>query len=93
MVDFSMPIGGIGVFVADKESASGTLQVLHSAQSYLVYPGVSRDLLTNFLSKGDVDGLDIAIVAFDENQLAITAEIIVPGSADRMLQLLADEPT
>jgi hypothetical protein len=32
MADFSRPIGGIGVFVADKESASGTLQVLHPAQ-------------------------------------------------------------
>jgi hypothetical protein len=31
MVDLSRPIGGIGVFVADKESASGTLQVHHSA--------------------------------------------------------------
>jgi hypothetical protein len=37
--------------------------------------------------------LDISTVVFDENQLAITANIIVLGSADRMLQLLADEPT
>jgi hypothetical protein len=93
MADFSRPIGGIGVFVVDKESASGTLQVLHSAQSYPGSPGVSRDRLTTFLSEGDVDGLDIATVAFDENQLAITADVIVPGSVDHMLQLLADEPT
>jgi hypothetical protein len=37
--------------------------------------------------------VDIASVGFDESQLAITADIVVPGSAERMLQLLGDEPS
>jgi hypothetical protein len=34
----------------------------------------------------------MATVRFDANQLGITADIVVPGSAERMLQLLNDEP-
>jgi hypothetical protein len=37
--------------------------------------------------------VDIATVRFEENQLVITADIVVPSSADRMLQLLGDEPS
>jgi hypothetical protein len=46
-----------------------------------------------FCTEGDVDGVDMATVWFDANQLGITADIIVQGSAERMLQLLKDEPS
>jgi hypothetical protein len=36
--------------------------------------------------------VDISTVAFDENQLTITPDVIVPGTLDRALQLLNDEP-
>jgi hypothetical protein len=45
-----------------------------------------------FCSKGDVQGIAIAIVASDKNQLVITTDGIVPGSVEWMLHFLADEP-
>jgi hypothetical protein len=42
---------------------------------------------------GDVEGVDMTTVGFDTNQLGITADIVVPGSSERMLQLLNDEPS
>jgi hypothetical protein len=54
---------------------------------------VSRHQITNFISEGEAMGMDIATVASDENQLAITSDVVAPGSVGRMLQLLSDEPT
>jgi hypothetical protein len=45
-----------------------------------------------FCTEGDVEGVDMATVGFDANQLGITADIVVPGSTERMFQLLNDEP-
>jgi hypothetical protein len=74
-------------------SATCRLSIPHSAQSCLGAPGVSHDRRMTFVSEGDATGLDIATVAFNKNQLAITAGVFVPGSIERMLQLLSDEPT
>jgi hypothetical protein len=76
----------------DSESASGKLRILHSAHNYPGTPGVSRNRLTTFISEGGVSGMDISTVAFDENQLAMTADVIVPGTIDRVLQLLPEDP-
>jgi hypothetical protein len=43
--------------------------------------------------EGDVSGCDICTVGFDENQLALTPDVIIPGSYERTLQLLREEPT
>jgi hypothetical protein len=92
-VDFSRPIGGICVCVADGDSASGVLWILHSVHNFPGTPGVSRDQMTSFCSEADVDGVGISTVAFNENQLAVTLDSIVPGTIERMLQLLADDPS
>jgi hypothetical protein len=92
VADFSRPIGCVVAFVADQDSPSGSLCLLHSFQSFLVVPGQSRDRMQVFCTEGDVDGVDMATVGLEANQLGITADIVVPGSAERMLQLLNDEP-
>jgi hypothetical protein len=37
---------------------------------------------------GEVSGVDVCTIAFDETQLAITANVIVPGTLERVQQLL-----
>jgi hypothetical protein len=39
-----------------------------------------------------VEGVDIATVAFDSKQLTVTLNVLVPGSIERTMQLLAKEP-
>jgi hypothetical protein len=92
VADFSRPIGCVVAFVADQDSPSGSLRLLHSFQSFPCVPGQSRDRMQVFCTEGGVEGVDMATVGFDANQLGITADIVVPGSAERMLQLLNDEP-
>jgi hypothetical protein len=53
--------------------------------------GQSRDRMQTFCFKGDIRGVNIATIGFDEHQPVITADVVVPGSAERMLQLLSDE--
>jgi hypothetical protein len=92
VADFSRPIGCVVAFVADQDPPSGSLRLLHSFQSFLGVPGQSRDRMQVFFTEGDVEGVDMADVVFDANQLGITADIVVPGSAERMFQLLNNEP-
>jgi hypothetical protein len=49
--------------------------------------------MKTFAFEGDVEGVDAATIAFDKAQLAITADIVVPGSIARTQQLLNAEPT
>jgi hypothetical protein len=82
VADLSRTIEVIGVFVADSDSESGKLLILYSAHNCPDTLGVSRDRLTTFISEGDVSGVDIATVAFEENKLAITADVIVSDSTN-----------
>jgi hypothetical protein len=66
---------------------------LHGIQLFPGIPGQNRDRLKTFTFEGDVVGVDMATIAFDPSQLAITDDIIVPGSIARTRQLLAAEPT
>jgi hypothetical protein len=93
LADFSRPIGGLGIFVPDGSSPTGVLRIIHDIQLFPGLPGRSRDRLKTFAFEGDVDGVDVATVAFDQQQLAITADVIFPGSITRTLQLLNAEPT
>jgi hypothetical protein len=93
LADFCRPIGGLGVFVPDGSSPTGVLRIVHGIQLFPEVPGRSRDRLKTFAFEGDVDGVDVATVAFDPQQLAITADVVVPGSIARNLQLLRAEPT
>jgi hypothetical protein len=56
-------------------------------------PGKSHDRMVTLTFEGDVDGLDAATIAFDKAQLAITANIVVPGSIAQTQQLLNAELT
>jgi hypothetical protein len=78
--------------MGDGSSRSGRLELMHGIQPYPDEPGRSRDRLTNFTNVGDVVGTGIATVAFDRDQLAITADIVVPGSITRVQQMLNEEP-
>jgi hypothetical protein len=93
LADFSRPIGGLGIFVPGGSSPTGVLCIIHGIQLLSGLPGRSRDRLKTFAFEGDVDVVDVATAAFDQQQLAITAEVIVPGSITRTLQLLNAEPT
>jgi hypothetical protein len=46
-----------------------------------------------FTFEGDVDGVDTSTIAVFKAQLAITADIMVPGSIARAPQLLNDVTT
>jgi hypothetical protein len=83
------------LYVPDGDySATGVLRLLHSVKKFRGgLPGTSTDRITTFCSEGDVSGVDILTVAFDEHRLTFTVGIIVPpGTVERMFQLLADEP-
>jgi hypothetical protein len=92
MADFNRPIGCIFGYFADQDSPPGCLRLMHSFKSFSSEPGQSRDWMQAFCSEGDIRGMDITTAGFDENQLAITADVVVPGSSERMLQLLNEEP-
>jgi hypothetical protein len=92
VADFSRPIGCVVAFVTDQDPPSGSLRLLHSFQSFPGAPGQIRDRMQVFCTEGGVEGVDMATVGFDANQLGITADIVVPGSAERVFQLLNDEP-
>jgi hypothetical protein len=93
VADFARPMGGIGIFVEDGESATGHLVVAHGLQPFHGIPGRNtqdRKLLFGF--EGDVVGVDIATVAMDTTQWEITVAVNVPRTATRVLQLLGVEP-
>jgi hypothetical protein len=48
--------------------------------------------MTTLAFEGDVSGVDICTVAFEPKQLEIMADVNVPGSTERVMQLLNDEP-
>jgi hypothetical protein len=48
--------------------------------------------MKTFMCEGDVDGVDMATIAFDKIQLGITADAMVTGSITRMQHILNDEP-
>jgi hypothetical protein len=91
--DFGCPIGGIAIFTPDGDSPTGVLRVLHGVHLFPGMPGRNRDRMKNFAFEGDVEGVDAATIAFDKAQLAITADIVVPGSIVRTQQLINADPT
>jgi hypothetical protein len=76
--------------VLDGTSSTGVLEVLHGVSIYPGVPGQARDRMKIFASLGDVEGVDVATVAYNSKQLSITPDVLVPGSIDRNLQLLAE---
>jgi hypothetical protein len=93
LADFTRCVGGLEMFFWDGNSATGVLQLIHGLQSYPGAPGRSRDRMRTFGYEGGVGGVDIATIAFDEAQLAITVNVIVPVTIERVQQLLSEEPS
>jgi hypothetical protein len=63
VADFSLPIGGIGVFMEDDESVMGHLEIAHGI------PGRhTQDRKIPFGFEGGVTGVDIATMALDRTQ-------------------------
>jgi hypothetical protein len=92
LADCSRPVGGIGVFVPDGTSSTGVLEVMHGVSIYPGVPGQSRDRIKICSCLGYVEGVDIAMVVFDTNQLTVTPDVLVPRSTERTLQLLVKDP-
>jgi hypothetical protein len=91
LADFGRPIGAIGVFVTDDESGTDCLKLLHGQHNFPGSPGHSRDRMVTMGFEGDFYGMDICTLAFDPTQMAITDDVIVPGTIDRVQKLLSEE--
>jgi hypothetical protein len=92
LADCSRPIGAVGVFVYDDESGIVRLKLLHGLHSFPGTPGDSRDRMVTMAFEGDVAGIDACTIAFDAAQLAITPDVVMSGTLDRVQQLLNEEP-
>jgi hypothetical protein len=92
LADFASPVGAIGVFVHIGGSPTGILQVLHVVHNFSGLPGrPSAERRQTFAYLGDVVGIDEFAIAFNVECLGITDSVIVPGTHDRIMQLLAEE--
>ena len=92
-LDFGAPIGVIGMFVPDGSSPTGVLCVAHGLQCYAGQPGKpsqSRGLTFAFVD--EVDGIDIQSFALEETHLERTEEVRIPGTPERLMEMLTDEP-
>jgi hypothetical protein len=94
LTDFISPIGAIGVMVAADGAKTGHLKILHG---FARYPGQAGkpnpDRKTNFCYEGEVEGTDAYTIAFDRDQLGLTAYVNVPQMLDRHMALLESEPS
>jgi hypothetical protein len=96
MVDFSHPVGGLGLFVQDGDSATGVLRLIHGMQSYPGAPGRSRDRMWTFVFEDTwtvLMWLPLHSTSHDNLQLVIKRDTIVPGTVKRVQQLIPEEPT
>jgi hypothetical protein len=94
LADFSLPIGAVGMFVADGSSPTGRLKLFHGFERYTGSVGrVDPDRKVNFCLEGGVDGTDVFTVAFDPNQLGVTPYVNVPLNFARHLTLLEANPS
>jgi hypothetical protein len=86
---FSLPIGAVGMFVADGSSPTGRLKLFHGFERYTGSVGrVDPDRKVNFCMDWDVDRTDVFTVAFDPYQLGVTPYVNVPLSFARHLRTL-----
>jgi hypothetical protein len=92
LADFSWTVDGISVFVRDGYSPTGVLQIMHGLASFHGAPSRARYPMCTFAFEGYVSGVDVSTMVFGENQLTITQDITVPGTLDRVCQLINDEP-
>jgi hypothetical protein len=89
---FCWPIGAKCVFIQDDESSTGRLKLLHAIRSFPGDPGLSLDHMVTMGLEGEVYGLDVCTVTFDAAQLSIRDDVAVPGTLERVQQLLDENP-
>jgi hypothetical protein len=95
LLDFTRLVGGVITFIVDPRSSAGVLKVLlHGVQRFAGVPEKKDQERKQVLCyKGDVTGVDMVTVAFDEEQLDYVSAVNVPQTIDRAIQLLQEEPT
>jgi hypothetical protein len=94
LLDFTRLVGGVIALVADLRYPSGVLKVLHGFQRFAGVPEKSdQERKQVFCYEGDVTGVDIVTVVFDEEQIDYVSAINVPRTIDRAIQILKEEPT
>jgi hypothetical protein len=62
LAEFSRPVVAIGVFVADDESRTGRLKLLHGLHSFPRAPGLARDWMVTMGFRGRSLGLTFALL-------------------------------
>jgi hypothetical protein len=91
LANFCRPIGEIVVFIQEDDSGTGRLKLLHGIHSFPGGPGLSLDCMVTMGFDGGVSGVDVCTVTFDATQLSIMDDIVVPGTLERVQQLLGEE--
>jgi hypothetical protein len=95
LLDFTRLVGGVVAFVRDTSSPAGILKVLHGFQRFPGVPGkMDQERKQVFCYEGEVTGVDMVTVAFDEEQLDYVSAVNVPRTTiERVIQLLEEEPS
>jgi hypothetical protein len=94
MLDFTGLVGGVVAFVEDSRSPTGVLKVLHGFQRFVGIPGrTDKERKQVLCYEGGVTGVDLATVAFDEEQLDYVLAVNVHRAIEQVVQLLKEEPT
>jgi hypothetical protein len=92
--DFVLPIGAVGMFIAEEESPTCQLKLRHGFDQFACTAGhVNPDCRVDFCFEGDVDGTDIFTVLFDPNQHGVTPYVNKAQTGGRHLTLPEAEPT
>jgi hypothetical protein len=93
-LDFTKLEGGVISFVVDPRSKKGVPKVLHGFQRFTGVPEkIDQERKQVFCYEGDMTGVDMVTVAYDEEQLDYVSAVNVPRTIDRAIQLLEEEPT
>jgi hypothetical protein len=94
MLDFTQLVGEVIAFVEDMRSPTGVLKVLHGFQRFARVPGKpdkERKQVSGY--EGGVTVVDMATVAFDEEQLDYVSAVNVPRTIESIIQVFEEEPT
>jgi hypothetical protein len=93
LLDFTRLVGGVVAFVRDTSSPAGILKVLHGFQRFPGVPGkTDQERKQVFCYEGEVTGVDMVTVSFDEEQLDYVSAGNVPRTIERVIQLLEEDP-
>jgi hypothetical protein len=93
LLDFTRLVGEVISFVEDSRSPIGILKVVHGFQWFACIHGrTDKESKHVFCYERGVTGVDLATVAFNEEQLDYVSAVDVPRAIERVVQLLEEEP-